>query len=54
MEMEALSLTIAAANYNANDSWAHTASSLTLTGAGDVEYTFEGERLFPSPMQTAP
>lgn len=40
-------LTIAAANYNANDSWAHTASSLTLTGAGDVEYTFEGGTLIP-------
>ena len=40
-------LTIAAANYNANDSWAHTASSLTLTGAGDVEYTCEGGTLIP-------
>lgn len=40
-------LTMAAASYNANDSWAHTASSLTLTGAGDVEYTFEGGTLIP-------
>lgn len=40
-------LTMAAANYNANDSWAHNASSLTLTGAGDVEYTFEGGTLIP-------
>ena len=40
-------LTMAAANYNANDSWAHNAASLTLTGAGDVEYTFEGGTLIP-------
>ncbi len=40
-------LTMAAANYNANDSWAHKATSLTLTGAGDVEYTFEGGTLIP-------
>lgn len=40
-------LTIAAASYNANDSWAHKASSLTLTGAGDVEYTFESGTLIP-------
>lgn len=40
-------LTMAAANYNANDSWAHKATSLTLTGAGDVEYTFEEGTLIP-------
>lgn len=40
-------LTMAAASYNANDSWAHKASSLTLTGAGDVEYTFESGTLIP-------
>lgn len=40
-------LTMAAANYNANDSWAHGATSLTLTGAGDVEYTFESGTLIP-------
>lgn len=28
-------------------SWAHNAASLTLTGAGDVEYTFEGGTLIP-------
>ncbi|WP_295928226.1 PEP-CTERM sorting domain-containing protein [uncultured Akkermansia sp.] len=40
-------LTMAAASYNANDSWAHSATSLNLTGAGDVEYTFEGGTLIP-------
>lgn len=40
-------LTMAAASYNANDSWAHTASSLNLTGTGNVEYTFEGGTLIP-------
>lgn len=40
-------LTMAAADYNANDSWAHTASSLNLTGTGNVEYTFEGGTLIP-------
>lgn len=40
-------LTIAADSYNANDSWAHKASSLTLTGAGNVEYTFESGTLIP-------
>lgn len=40
-------LTMAAASYNANDSWAHNAASLTLTGAGDVEYTFESGTLIP-------
>lgn len=40
-------LTMAAASYNANDSWAHKAASLTLTGAGDVEYTFESGTLIP-------
>lgn len=38
---------MAAADYNANDSWAHTASSLNLTGTGNVEYTFEGGTLIP-------
>lgn len=40
-------LTIAAADYNANDSWARNATSLTLTGAGNVEYTFEQGTLIP-------
>lgn len=40
-------LTMAAADYNDNDSWAHTASSLNLTGTGNVEYTFEGGTLIP-------
>ena len=40
-------LTMAAASYNTNNSWAHHASSLTLTGVGDVEYTFEGGTLIP-------
>lgn len=40
-------LTIAAADYNANDSWARNATSLTLTGAGNAEYTFEQGTLIP-------
>lgn len=40
-------LTMAAANYNANTSWAQGASSLTLTGAGDVEYTLKSGALIP-------